>query len=230
MVRVSALDEWWCTWLGATAEQLHTGGVVVAEHVDHVGIFEKAPARGALVYGPARWLGPFGKEPPANLELALDRAREHLGDRVTQVLGPAWYGYADRASLADREDGFVHGLGSQDPELAERLRLEVDACEWAEAGMDSGADVGVVVDKELLSVANLGQWRGMPSIGFLTHPAHRGRGLARQVVRAAAHRALADASHVQYRAWERNAASIAVAEHVGFAFYARAVVVDVGGR
>lgn len=83
MVRVSALDEWWCTWLGATAEQLHTGGVVVAEHVDHVGIFEKAPARGALVYGPARRLGPFGKEPPANLELALDRAREHLGDRVT---------------------------------------------------------------------------------------------------------------------------------------------------
>lgn len=178
------MDQWWAAWLGTTVARLHAGGVVAADSVDHVGVVEVAHGQGPLVYGPGRWVNPLRDSAlsATTLNEGLDLVRRTFGRRVTQVLGPAWYGYADRAGLLD----------------------------------------GI-----LRAAANLGQWRSMPSLGVLTHPAYRGRGLGRQVVRAAAHRALIDAPHVQYRAWSTNAASIAVAERVGFAFYARAAVVDI---
>ena len=68
----------------------------------------------------------------------------------------------------------------------------------------------------------------MPTLGVLTHPAHRGRGLARAVVVAAAQAGLDRRAVVQYRAWRGNAASIAVARHTGFAYYCDGLVIDLG--
>ena len=66
----------------------------------------------------------------------------------------------------------------------------------------------------------------MPTLGVLTHPRHRGRGLARAVVAAAAQAGLGRRAVVQYRAWRANAASIAVARRTGFVHYCDGVVID----
>lgn len=107
---------------------------------------------------------------------ALGDVLESLGNRVMQVLGPAWYGYVDRASLVDDDAAAVRPLGPADAGLVEALRTQVIAAEWDEAGMNTGADFGIVVDGVLRAAANLGAWRGMPSIGVLTSPAFRRTG------------------------------------------------------
>jgi hypothetical protein len=58
-VDLAAVDEWWTTWLGTTPDQLRTGGVAVADHVDHVGVVEVAHGQAPLVYGPSRWVNPL---------------------------------------------------------------------------------------------------------------------------------------------------------------------------
>jgi hypothetical protein len=66
----------------------------------------------------------------------------------------------------------------------------------------------------------------MPSIGVLTHPGARRKGLAVLVVTAAAREGLRRRSVVQYRAWRTNTASISVAGRSGFAHYCDALVIE----
>jgi predicted GNAT family acetyltransferase len=99
-----------------------------------------------------------------------------------------------------------------------------------EAGMDDGPLYGYWLDGRLVSGANLGSWRGMPTIGVLTHPAHRGRGFGHAVVAAAARDALKGAAHVQYRARTSNPASIALAHAAGFVHYCDALVLDLSDQ
>jgi predicted GNAT family acetyltransferase len=68
-------------------------------------------------------------------------------------------------------------------------------------------------------------WHEMPTIGVLTHPLARGRGLAGLVVTAAAREGLTRRSVVQYRAWRRNTASITVAVRCGFTHYCDGLVI-----
>ncbi len=85
---------------------------------------------------------------------------------------------------------------------------------------------GYFHDGGLQAVACLGMWHGMPTIGVLTHPRARGRGLAGMVVTAAAWEGLNRRAVVQYRAWRRNTASIAVALRSGFVHYCDGLVIE----
>jgi RimJ/RimL family protein N-acetyltransferase len=71
-------------------------------------------------------------------------------------------------------------------------------------------------------------WHGMPTIGVLTDPRARGRGLASLVVTAAAREGLSRRPVLQYRAWRRNTASIAVAVRCGFTHYCDGLIIDLG--
>jgi hypothetical protein len=65
----------------------------------------------------------------------------------------------------------------------------------------------------------------MPTIGVLTHPRERCRGLAHAVVAAAAREGLTRRPVVQYRAWRANTASLAVAAKTGIIHYGDGLVI-----
>ena len=225
------VDTWWAGVLGVPLAAMRAGGAH-AVSLDHAGVVAVDGAAAPLGYGPADVL-------PA-LRAAMARAdRETLlqGDHLaaamapwaSRVLGPAWYGYATEESLGDTSSPAVRPLGEPDLPLLGRLHEQVPAAEREESGTTGLPAWGYVEDSTLLAVACLGSWRQMPTIGVLTHPGARRRGLATMVVTAAAREGLRRRAVVQYRAWRANTASISVARRSGFAHYCDALVIEVDG-
>jgi GNAT superfamily N-acetyltransferase len=203
------------------------GGVFALDHVDHAGVVV-GPGDGPLLYGP-----------PAILPALHAAARLGTGDllrgqclagllgpRAGRVLGPAWYGYVTAGTLAPVDCPAVRALGERDlPRLA-RLHDQTPVAERDESGTTGLPAFGYLHGPDLLAVACLGSWHEMPTIGVLTHPGARGRGLAAMVATAAAAEGLTWRPVVQYRAWHRNTASIAVATRCGFTRYCDGLVID----
>ena len=108
----------------------------------------------------------------------------------------------------DRVDAraFVGGAGAR---RREGISLELVASDLP--GAPLCAVVGLVVDRHDQARAEIGYW---------THPAHRGRGLARAALELLSRWALADAGfrRLDLTVSVANRASIAVVEGTGFAF------------
>jgi GNAT superfamily N-acetyltransferase len=149
-----------------------------------------------------------------------------LGSRAGRVLGPAWYGYVTARTLGPLPGSEVRQLSEADLPLLARLRERTPPAEQDESGTTDLPAYGYLQQGELLAVACLGAWRGMPTIGVLTDPRARGRGLASMVVTAAAREGLNRRAVVQYRAWLRNTASIRVAGRCGFAHYCDSLIIE----
>ena len=149
-----------------------------------------------------------------------------LAPRASRVLGPAWYGYATVQALGPPAGRAVCPLSDQDLPLLVALHERTPPAEREESGTTGLPAFGYLENGELLAVACLGMWHGMPTIGVLTDPQARGRGLAGLVVSAAAREGLNRRAVVQYRAWRRNTASIAIAVRCGFAHYCDGLVID----
>jgi GNAT superfamily N-acetyltransferase len=222
-------DRWWAQALGLPADAMHAGGVSPASHFDHVGIVAVAGAAAPVVYGPS------GTRPALRHMLehagsagALDAGHlaALLGPRAGRVLGPAWYGYATAGSLPAMQDRRVRPLTGADLPLLARLHEQTPRAEREESGTAGLPAFGCLEDDVLLSVACLGMWREMPTIGVLTHPRARRRGLAPAVVAAAAREGLTRRPVVQYRAWRVNTASVAVAVKASFTHYCDGLVID----
>jgi RimJ/RimL family protein N-acetyltransferase len=120
----------------------------------------------------------------------------------------------------------VRPLRAQDLPLLARLHEQTPAAEREESGTTGLPAFGYLDDGELQAVACLGMWHEMPTIGVLTHPQARGRGLAGLVVTAAAREGLNRRAVVQYRAWRHNTASVAVAVRCGFTHYCDGLIID----
>ena len=149
-----------------------------------------------------------------------------LGPQAGRVLGPAWYGYATAGTLTTARSPAVRALGEQDlPRLA-GLHEQTPPAERDESGTTGLPAFGYLDGPDLLAIACLGTWQAMPTVGVLTHPLARGRGLASLVVAAAAREGLSRSTVAQYRAWQRNRASIAVATRCGFTYYCDGLVID----
>ncbi len=149
------------------------------------------------------------------------------GLQAGRVLGPAWYGYATASSLPVLSSSAVRPLAAADLGLLARLHAGTPPAEVAESGTDGLPAFGYLDAGDLMAVACLGIWRGMPTIGVLTHPDARRRGLARAVVTAAAREGLRDRPVVQYRAWRVNSASVGVAARAGFTHFCDSIIIDV---
>jgi GNAT superfamily N-acetyltransferase len=221
------VDGWWAEVLRLPVGAVRGGGVFALDHVDHAGVVA-GRGRGPLVYGPPATLPALSAA--ARLEPgALLQGRQLaglLGSRAGRVLGPAWYGYVTAETLAPVRSLAVRALGEQDlPGLA-RLHEQTPAAEREESGTTGLPAFGYLDGPDLLAVACLGRWHEMPTIGVLTHPRARSRGLAAMVVTAAAAEGLAWHPVVQYRAWHRNTASIAVATRCGFSHYCDGLVIE----
>jgi GNAT superfamily N-acetyltransferase len=135
---------------------------------------------------------------------------------VDQVLGPAELAFVDaqrfRPAHAD-----VEMLPAGDPGIGALL----DSASPAEAGESGIAEITSAAcvlrsRDEVLAVSGYRTWPGdIAHLSVLTHPAHRGRGLAKYVASAAVAGALSDGLLPQWRA--RVPASIRLAASLGFA-------------
>jgi|SRR5215467_10756384 len=222
------VDEWWADLLHLPAAAVRAGGVFALGHVDHVGVVAVDGASAPIVYGPPGVLPALhAATRAAGRDLAGGRAvAAALGSRAGDMRGPAWYGYATSETLGSSPDPAVRALDERDLPLLARLHERTPPAEREESGTTGLPAYGNLDAGELLAVACLGMWEGMPTIGVLTDPRARGRGLAGLVVTAAARKGLDRRVVVQYRAWRRNTASIAVAIRCGFSYYGDGVVID----
>jgi GNAT superfamily N-acetyltransferase len=240
----SEVGAWWAARLGLPPAAMRSGGIYVVPGSDHVGVLAMTGAGRPLGYGPARALpalrrvisGSPGLLPDDDLRRAgslsavAARVSAALGVRPGAVIGPAWYGYSTAASLIPQHSPAVRALSPADLRLLARLHEQTPPAERDESGTTGLPAFGFFDQGALLAVACLGVWHEMPTLGVLTHPRHRGQGLARTVVAAAAQASLSRGSVVQYRAWRANAASIAVARRTGFAHYCDGLIIDLDGQ
>lgn len=223
------VDDWWGEVLRLPTGAMRIGGVFALEHIDHVGLVTVEGAAAPVVYGPPEVLPALRDAGGASHHGGLAEGQDlvaALGSRAGRVLGPAWYGYATAQSLRSPPAVAVRSLTEPDLPLLAALHDRTPPAEAEESGTTGMPGFGYVAGGELLAVACLGSWQGMPTIGVLTDPSARGRGLAGPVVTAAAREGLTRRSVVQYRAWRRNTASIAVAVRCGFTHYCDGLVID----
>jgi len=221
-------DRWWAQVLGVPAAAMRAGGVFPASRFDHVGIVAVAGAAAPVAYGPASTrpaLHAMLEHASGTGALEAGNLAALLGPRAGRVLGPAWYGYATTGSLLAPRNTTVRPLTAADLPLLARLHEQTPPAQREESGTTGLPAFGYLEDGALLAVACLGMWQQMPTIGVLTHPRARRRGLAHAVVAAAAREGLNRRPVVQYRAWRPNTASLAVAARTGFTHYGDGLVI-----
>jgi len=181
-----------------------------------------------LVYCPGR-LRPraaavLASTPPGQLFTASACAKI-AGVDDARILGPSWHGFTDAGHFTPAVPGAGRRLDRGDPLLAGLREACGEACgeaEWAEGGFadPDGVLYGIEEDSRLAAAGNLTLFRGYPAdVGLLTHPAARGRGLARQIAVQMIGDALPAAGIIRYRALVTNSPSLAIARSLGFAGY-----------
>ena len=182
-----------------------------------------------LVYCPGR-LRPraaavLASTPPGHLFTAGACARI-AGVDEARILGPSWHGFTGAGHFTPAVPGAGRRLDRGDPLLA-GLREACGEGEWAEGGFadPDGVMYGIEEHGRLAAAGNLTRFRGYPAdVGLLTHPAARGRGLARQIAVQMIGDALPAAGIIRYRALATNSPSLAIARSLGFAGYGQNLI------
>jgi GNAT superfamily N-acetyltransferase len=163
-----------------------------------------------------------------------DALRSVLADLVPveAVLGPAFYGYADRETFVPVESD-ARVLTAEDEPAYERFRASVPDTEWNQGGLEfePSETVGLFVGEDLVAVAAYDLWDDvLAHLGVITHPNYRGEGYGRAVVSRATDYALADGYLPQYRTLDAWPWSVALARGLGFKRFATSMLIsfDVG--
>lgn len=143
---------------------------------------------------------------------------------ATATIGPAWIGYAEEVPAPVHS---ARALNTGDAAALQSLQGACAATEWEHGGssLDQPCS-GVFADGQLAAVAGYEIWGGVIAhISVVTHPEFRSRGSGRSAVAHVAGRALAAGLLPQYRTLEANAASIHIAQALGFTVYATSMAV-----
>lgn len=150
------------------------------------------------------------------------------------ALGPSQHAYLHLAGSAFAADPEVRPV-VDDADVA-ALRTAVGDADWHEGGFGDAFTAGTDrwwVLGDGLAAGNMTDAGGAPGdVGLVTHPDHRGRGLARRVAATmlAWARDEGGVEVARYRALTTNAASLRVAEALGFTPFGANVAVRLGGR
>lgn len=161
---------------------------------------------------------------PTNLVWPIsDRCRR----QVERVVGPAFIGYWTLDVLGSESESVARQVAS--PEAILRLQAACDPLEWRHGGGDATSAVHFGIFEpggELSALAGYQVWNeSIAHLHVVTHPRHRGRGLGRAVVAAAAEHAFDAGLLPQYRTLRENAPSMAIARKLGFVDYGSSVYI-----
>lgn len=164
-----------------------------------------------------------GNEPP----LDAGGFRRRLADAGLEPHDPdCLFYFSAEASAALKQEpapARVRQLTPADAAAFSRFEAAASAADRDEAYVELGhwAVYGAFAGNELASVASAYPWHGslLADIGVLTAPAYRGRGMARDVVRAISRHAAARGYVPQYRCQPGNTGSRAVAAAAGLAYF-----------
>ena len=187
-----------------------------------VGVVAVAGAAAPVVYGPAEIPGrpctPCWSRQAVRVPPRLTTSPDRWAHGPAASSGPPGMATPRPAASSHRPAPAVRPLTAADLPLLARLHEQTPPAQREESGTTGLPAFGYLEDGALLAVACLGTWQEMPTIGVLTHPRARRRGLAHAVVAAAAREGL-NRPVVQYRARRANTASLAVAARTGFIYY-----------
>jgi GNAT superfamily N-acetyltransferase len=229
LVLEEAVDAAWAEALGCETELLHEPGAHLVAGGEalkgRAAVLAAQVGVGTLVYCPdalrdrARRI--LAETEPRTAFSAVVCARI-AGVVESEVLGPSWHGFVDRARFVSgtaREGGRVE----RDDPLFNALRIACGDDAWAEGGFFhdpmafDGVLYGIEEDGRLVAAGNMTPYRGLPAdVGLVTHPDARGRGLAKRLAAKMVSDALPHVEVVRYRALLTNAASLGVARSLGF--------------
>lgn len=188
---VAVIEQFWAADHGCSVEALRRDEIVVTPHGRGIFIWSRQGAVVAL--------------PPS---LAVER-----------VVGPAFIGYADRATFVGGDEGGARLLGDGDRDAVAALREACEPVAWDNGGPSPAtiATVGAFRGDALAALASYELWgERIAHIGIVTHPAHRGRGLGKAAVSALSRIIIERGLVAQYRTLLANAPSMAIARALGF--------------
>ncbi|WP_439028101.1 GNAT family N-acetyltransferase [Haloarchaeobius sp. DT45] len=223
---IRELVTYWTTQLGVPEDAFETDGVTVGHSdEDGVGLFSRGDS---LVVGAPASLVDDLQARTGELE-RLDStdpdALREWGESVTdvsEVLGPAFYGYTDASNFQPVESD-ARVLTEADESAFECFRDAVSASDWDAGGLafDLGTTVGLFREGRLVAVSGYGTWDDrIAHIAVVTHPEYRDSGNGRAVVSRATERALDAGLVPQYRTLDAWPWSVALAEGLGFERFA----------
>ena len=201
------IEEHWADRLECAPRFLREPGVHFAPAVRPGSLYIVGVDRSTVVCADESWEAPLLALRPA--ERLIDRvALASVLEEGTRIVGPAFIGYAERLDAVLPSPERLPGAG--DAAFA-ALRAASSPEEWEHAGLEEHEEPLFAAMHEGVAVAAAGFVRVLEEvahIGVLCHPAHRNRGLGRQVVAAAAHRALALGLLAQYQTLWSNAGAL----------------------
>ena len=221
------IEAHWADRLGCAPRFLREPGVHFAPAARPGSLYILGVDRSTVVCADESWEAPLLALGPA--ERLVDHvALASVLEEGTRIVGPAFIGYAERLDAVLPGPERLPGAG--DAALA-ALRAASSPEEWEHAGLEEHEEPLFAAMHEGVAVAAAGFVRVLEEvahIGVLCHPAHRNRGLGRQVVAAAAHRALALGLLAQYQTLWSNAGAIGIAQALGFEHFATTMSVRHG--
>jgi hypothetical protein len=145
------------------------------------------------------------------------------------IIGPAFIGYAPRASLRSDAAKTVRQLNESDRAAVENLRIQCTTEEWDHGGTRFGkvpAFGAFNARGVLAAIASFETWQdNIAHISIVTARHCRGRGHGAAAVALAAEHALNSGLIPQYRTLKSNTPSMRIAQKLGFEEYGFSVYV-----
>lgn len=221
----------WAERLGCSPAAFEDPGVTVAENPND-GTIRLVRRGGSLVVAvPAGLRDAFAAaEDLQAVDLPAEEAVTDLlagtERHIDRVHGPYFLGYVDRDSFSPG-DADARLLVGADRDAFEDLRERVPEAEWARASpvFRPGQTAGLFAGDDLVAVGTLTHLP-FPDVGVAVDPEHRGHGYGRAVVSKITATAF-DVDRdtiVRYRTLDSLAASVALAESVGYERWATSAV------
>ena len=139
-------------------------------------------------------------------------------DRISKLIGPAYQGFITQESLRTVTEPEAHLATAADSAALKKLASDCLKEDWEHSSIDFDDERIFVakVGQAIVAAASVKRQDGIyPSLGFVTHSEHRGKGLGAAVASAAVADALANNKLVLWQTLSTNVSSIKVAERLG---------------
>lgn len=231
---LALLERFWIDELGCHPEDLASAKVTVVAHgtlAGYAGIYFFRHREALIISAPENLVaglrGSLGAFSPDEL-FARSTIAQILGPSAQKVIGPAWIGGILPGDFAPPRGGEVRELRAADASAASALFAACTNEEVEHSSLEIGKGVltGAFAGGALAALAGYERLFGcLAHIGVLSHPAHRGKGMAAAAIGLATELALKEELGIQYQTLLSNDASVRAAQRLGYREFARTIAV-----